>query len=83
MVESPELWGYKSNGEGEVMTPLEHLSPFQLHLIGQRNPERPVNVPVELQHVVLYHESISYPDYYTLLANCVCFSLCSWLTYRI
>lgn len=62
--------------------PLDTLSPFKLHLVGQRNPERPVNVPVELQNVVLYHEAIMYPEYYTLIANAVSLSESSPLFYH-
>lgn len=74
MVSDPKLWGYESyaeDGAAVPLMPVEGLSPFQLHLVGQRNKERPINVPVELQNVVFYHEKLSYPDYYTLIANCV------------
>ena len=73
MTQEPKLWGYQpsTEGEGAPLMPLEGGSPFQLHLVGQRNKDRPVTVPVELQNVVYYHEKLSYPDYYTLIANCV------------
>jgi hypothetical protein len=67
MYADPELWGYKMGADGVFEADSE--KPFELHLVGQRNPRSPVDIPDSLKNVVTVDEKLSYPDYYQLIAD--------------
>lgn len=67
MYTDPELWGYKLGADGVFEADSE--KPFELHLVGQRNPRSPVDIPDSLKNVVTVDEKLSYPDYYQLIAD--------------
>lgn len=63
----PGLWGYKIGANGVFEA--DAAQPFELHLVGQRNPKAPLEIPAALQNVVAIDEKLSYPDYYRLIAD--------------
>lgn len=43
--------------------------PFELHLVGQKNPKNPVEPPESIKNVVFVDEHLPYPDYYKLIGD--------------
>jgi hypothetical protein len=66
-IEDPRLWGYLPLGDRPSFIPDQSLSdpPFRLHLAGTGN----LNVPPELQEVVVIHSGLDYNQYYTLMGG--------------
>ncbi|KAH6914690.1 hypothetical protein BKA70DRAFT_1368586 [Coprinopsis sp. MPI-PUGE-AT-0042] len=61
----PQLWGYMKSADGASIVEDKSLDqpPFKLHLVGSGS----IEVPKELQNLVVFHTDLSYPDFYRLM----------------
>jgi hypothetical protein len=65
--EDPEAWGYFPLGDRPsfVANPDLPDPPFKLHLVGSGM----MNLPSELQNVVVFHVQLNYDEYYDVMAE--------------
>ena len=65
-IADPQMWGYMLPEVGSsAYSPRKELEPFKLHLLGVKN----LDVPPELEHVVVFHNGLRYTDSCTLMQN--------------
>ncbi|KAH6914689.1 hypothetical protein BKA70DRAFT_1510095 [Coprinopsis sp. MPI-PUGE-AT-0042] len=63
----PQLWGYTRSADGASIIEDEshETPPFKLHLVGSGS----IDIPKELQNIVVFHTDLSYPDFYRLMSG--------------